>query len=164
LCGDEFEYYPSDKEGVYCPACVAESDVFLGDPGWKDAERVEKPCEQCGDVMEVLQSDLQRSGRRFCSRECHGQWLSENRVGEDHHQWEGGAISYGGEWWSVRRKARKRDQHRCQRCGKTRTEIGREPDVHHKTPVREFDDPADAHTLDNVVCLCRSCHRHVESR
>jgi len=41
--------------------------------------------------------------------------------------------------------------------------IGREPDIHHIKPVREFDDPADAHQLDNVVCLCRSCHRTVES-
>src|SRR6056297_2142539 len=22
LCGDAFEFYPSEKEGLYCPACV----------------------------------------------------------------------------------------------------------------------------------------------
>ena len=40
--------------------------------------------------------------------------------------------------------------------------MGREPDVHHITPVRDFEDPQDAHRLDNVVCLCRSCHRLAE--
>jgi len=49
---------------------------------------------------------------------------------------------------------------RC--CGKERAETGHEPDVHHIEPVRNFDDPQDAHTLDNVVCLCRSCHRYAE--
>ena len=137
-------------------------EAFLGKPNWKDAERVRKECKQCGGEMEVLRSGLQRDGRSFCSLECYGEWLSENRVGEDHHQWEGGDIDYGQAWWSVRRKARERDDHRCQRCGKTRAEIGREPDVHHIEPVREFDDPAEAHRLDNVVCLCRSCHRTVE--
>jgi predicted HNH restriction endonuclease len=40
--------------------------------------------------------------------------------------------------------------------------MGREPDVHHITPVRDFDEPQNAHTLDNVICLCRSCHRLAE--
>ncbi|MFB6166197.1 MAG: hypothetical protein ABEJ31_13635 [Haloarculaceae archaeon] len=28
-------------------------------------------------------------------------------------------------------------------------------------PIREFDAPQDAHTLSNVVALCRSCHLQV---
>jgi 5-methylcytosine-specific restriction endonuclease McrA len=44
----------------------------------------------------------------------------------------------------------------------TAEELGQEPDVHHRTPVRSFDIPEDAHSLDNVVTLCRSCHRNVE--
>jgi len=146
-----------------CPTCVAESEGFLKEPREVDAERVTKPCKQCGETMEVLRSDPRRDGRAFCSLDCYGGWLSEHGVGEDHHQWKGGEISCGGEWWSVHRRAREQDDHRCQRCGKTKEGIGREPDVHHIEPVREFDDPADAHQLDNVVCLCRSCHRTVES-
>lgn len=89
--------------------------------------------------------------------------MSENRQGENHHHWQEGDIEYSGKWWEVRRKALERDDHRCQICGRTSEDIGREPDVHHLTPVREHDDPQDAHRLDNVVALCRRCHREVEA-
>ena len=49
---------------------------------------------------------------------------------------------------------------RC--CGKERAETGHKPDVHNIEPVRNFDDPQDTHTLDNVVCLCRNSHRYAE--
>ncbi|MFU8870248.1 HNH endonuclease, partial [Natronococcus sp.] len=41
--------------------------------------------------------------------------------------------------------------------------LDRNPDVHHVRPVRSFENAEDAHTLDNVVTLCRSCHRRVEA-
>lgn len=163
ICDNEFEYYPSNKDGVYCPTCVEETDEFLGEPHRKRAARVEKSCEWCGETMEVLASRLKRDGQRFCSQDCHGSWLSENVVGENHHQWQGGTLNYGGKWWEVRRDALKRDDHSCQRCGRTKEVIGREPDVHHIERVREFENPQNAHKLDNVVCLCRRCHRLVES-
>nr|WP_320443115.1 HNH endonuclease [Halosolutus halophilus] len=34
--------------------------------------------------------------------------------------------------------------------------------MHHLTPVRDFDRPAEAHTLANVITHCRSCHRRAE--
>lgn len=162
-CGSSFKYYPSNKQGVYCPKCVTDSDEFLGDSYTKDAERVEKACEQCGETMDVLQSTLDRGHGRFCSRNCLSGWLSENVVGEQHHQWKEGESSYTGDWWNVRREARERDDYECQVCRVSRDEEGKELDVHHIRPVREFDDPQDAHRLENVVTLCRSCHRKVES-
>lgn len=162
LCDDEFSFYPSEKKGVYCPECVAESGEFLGTPYVKDANRVETRCRYCGEPMTVLESERERGAGKYCSRECLGSWLSENVVGEDHHQWKGGTIEYGQGWWRIRRQALRRDDHTCQLCGISRTDLGQEPDVHHIRPVRTFDDPEDAHTLENVVCLCRRCHRLVE--
>lgn len=162
-CGSSFEFYPSDKCGVYCPDCVADSDEFLGDSYTKDAERVEKDCEQCGKPMTMLQSKLDRGNGRFCTRECLGSWLSENVVGEQHHLWKEGETSYTGEWLDVRANARKRDGHECKVCGMTREQNGQRLDVHHIRPVRDFEDPQDAHRLDNVVTLCRSCHGKVEN-
>lgn len=162
-CGSSFKYYPSEKPGIYCPNCVSASDEFLGEAYAKDAERVEKECEECGKVMTVLQSRLESGNGRFCSRGCLGDWLSENVVGEQHHQWKEGDTQYKGDWWEVRTAARERDDHECQVCGSVSGSDERSLDVHHIRPVREFGDPQDAHTLSNVVTLCRSCHRKVES-
>jgi hypothetical protein len=161
-CGAEFEYYESDKAGKFCPECVSDSDRFLGEAHVSTAKRVERECEHCADVMEVRQSRIENGGGRFCSHECLCNWMSANVVGEAHHQWRSGGATYGGSWWTVRRKALERDAHQCQHCGSKRSEMGREPDVHHLRPVREFDEPESAHYLANVVSLCRSCHRNVE--
>ncbi|PSQ56992.1 HNH endonuclease [Halobacteriales archaeon SW_7_71_33] len=163
-CGSEFAYYPSDKDGVYCPDCVERADEFLGTPYAEgvDVKRETKECDYCGERREVLRSEIKQGHGRFCSRECLSEWMSENRVGENHHRWKGGKTRYLGGWKRSRMEAVERDDHECQRCGKTEDEIGRNPDVHHITPVREFEDPRQAHSLDNLVTLCRSCHAKVE--
>lgn len=155
-CSSTFEYYPSNKQGVFCPNCVTETGEFLGVPYYEyhDIEYVKKVCETCGRIITTLKSRARREPVRFCSQNCLCTWLS--------NQWDGSANVYNGRWREVRRKALRRDDHTCQNCGTTREEIGHEPDVHHITPVREFNDPQSAHTLDNVVCLCRSCHRYAE--
>lgn len=161
-CGSEFEYYPSNKDGVYCDACVTEADGLLPEnPAEK--RRVETECTHCGSTMRVVPSrSTDREHGVFCSRTCHGEWLSEHVVGSEHHQWEGGTIEYGGSWWQVREAALARDDYRCQQCGLSRTQLDRNPDVHHIERVRDFEDPEEAHRLSNVVTLCRSCHRRVE--
>lgn len=161
-CGRAFEDYPSDKDGVYCPECVEAADGLLP-TAESSTPTVEVRCEYCDSTLERHPSRVESgSYGEFCDLDCYGQWLSENVVGESHHQWQGGTFPYGSSWWSVRRAALERDDHECQRCGAGTVELGRKPDVHHVVPVRSFDDPADAHRLDNVVCLCRSCHRLVE--
>jgi 5-methylcytosine-specific restriction endonuclease McrA len=67
----------------------------------------------------------------------------------------------------VRERALERDDRTCVLCGTDAAELGRNPDVHHIVPVRAFVESAvlienDAHTLDNVVSLCPSCHRTAE--
>jgi 5-methylcytosine-specific restriction endonuclease McrA len=163
-CGTEFEYYPSDKDGVYCAACVAEASGLLPENPAESVEKLSIPCKYCGSVLRRYPSAVESSSYgAFCDLNCYGNWLSENVVGESHHQWEGGTINYGAGWWQTRKKALRRDNFRCQNCGRTSEKIGRNPDVHHLTPVREFEKPSDAHTLGNVISLCRRCHRLVEA-
>ncbi len=155
-CETQFEYYPSDKHGVFCADCVDAIHGFLGTPYYEyhEIKRVKKVCEQCGRISTVLESKAKREPVRFCGQNCLRIWLS--------NQWQNAENEYNGRWREVKRKALKRDDHSCQHCGISRGEIGHEPDVHHIEPVRTFDDPQLAHTLDNVVCLCRSCHRYAE--
>jgi 5-methylcytosine-specific restriction endonuclease McrA len=167
LCASTFEYYPSDRTGVFCPTCVEEAEEFLGTAYTEvhGIERVGLECEFCGRSFELPPGDVELGHGRFCSHECNSEWMSENWQGEDHHSWKGGTERswYTGDWVQVRRAARERDDHSCRLCGKTKSEIGREPDVHHIEPVRTFDDPQDAHSLANVVCLCRQCHARAEA-
>lgn len=163
ICGGEFEYYPSDKKGVYCPECVGSADGLLPENFSETIERISVTCPSCGSEIDVLPSVMETRRRGvFCDRACYGQWLSDNIVGERHHQWEGGDISYGKRWWRIRRQALDRDEHTCQNCGKEASDLGQEPDVHHIKPVRAFNVAQDAHDLGNVITLCRSCHRNVE--
>ncbi|WP_435195600.1 HNH endonuclease [Natronomonas sp. EA1] len=163
-CDEEFEYYPSDKKGVYCSDCVSSATSFLGTPSYerKDSSPVMRRCEQCDGLFSVYPYVVRNGEGRFCSRGCHSEWMSENWRGENHHQWIDGDVTYSGKWWAVRRLALDRDNHQCRHCGVTKDEIGQEPDVHHLTPIREFDNPQNAHTLENVISLCRSCHRRAE--
>lgn len=56
------------------------------------------------------------------------------------------------EWQSARQRALARDKV-CQDCG-----LEEKLHVHHIKPVREFEEPLEAHSLDNLVVLCQYCH------
>ena len=94
-----------------------------------------------------------------------GYWLSINsKTVENLRQnglWSNDANKYGPDWTQQRDRARSRDEFRCQVCGLE--EGDREHHVHHKTPFRQFDSPKTANQISNLVTLCPSCHRRVET-
>lgn len=173
LCGEEFEYYPSEKEGLYCSTCVEEENwrhrpSIEGDdnPRWNGG-KVELDCEVCGETVERYPSNV--TGEvTVCGEECRTAWLSDAFTKSGHPNWKGGGNgAYGKGWSRVRRKALERDGYECVVCAKTSEEIGRNPDVHHITPVRLFAESeshskTDAHYLANVASLCVECHRKAE--
>jgi DEAD/DEAH box helicase domain-containing protein len=76
---------------------------------------------------------------------------------------------YGPSWPAARNAARARDGFHCRQCGAPQRE-GREHDVHHVRPFREFgyvpgENRNDrlANDLDNLITLCPSCHHRAES-
>ncbi len=174
ICGADFGYYPSEKEGVYCPDCV-ESENWRdpptadGDdhPRWSGG-KVEHDCVVCGETVERYPSNV-TGDVVVCSEPCRRQWLSESFSGSGHPNWKGGSdLNYGKGWNQVRRAALERDGYECVVCSKAKADIGRNPDVHHIVPVRQFVesehlDRTDAHRLDNVVSLCVSCHRRADA-
>lgn len=171
ICGDEFEYYPSAKPGLYCETCVEneswrhERDIEGNrNPRWSGG-RLELACDHCGATFERSRIHGEHV---FCSDDCQYAWLSEAFTGDGHPNWAGGTdANYGRGWRRVRQLALERDGHRCVICGTTKQELGRNPDVHHLVPVRAFvEHPVtterDAHHLENVVSLCLDCHRKAE--
>jgi hypothetical protein len=166
-CVVEFEYYPSSKDGHYCECCSREIpwDWSYDRTGEEhhNWNRVCVTCSYCGDSKEVKNSVFELYSEFFCGMECLGDWRSENWSGEDHPFWKGGEIAdYGGKWPSVRKKARRRDDYKCVICGKKREDMGYGPEVHHIIPVREHENPQNAHRIENVVSLCDVCHPNAE--
>lgn len=144
ICGTKFEYYPSNKEGLYCRECV-EEEAWQEPPGISGPEHprwaggdVTLDCTVCGTTVEQEQRNI--TGEVVvCSKECQRTWFSETFTGEGHPNWKGGGNEpYGKGWSRIRTEALERDGHECVVCGKTRDRIGRNPDVHHIRPVREF--------------------------
>jgi hypothetical protein len=69
---------------------------------------------------------------------------------------------YGSEWPEQRRLALERDGWECQDCGMAdeehRERYSSGLQVHHETPLREFEDSEEANRIENLITLCRSCH------
>lgn len=77
--------------------------------------------------------------------------------------------NYGPNWREQRQKVRERDEFRCTRCGKPEAP-NHQHDVHHLTPFREFgyvpgfnENYKEANRLDNLVTVCKACHRAIET-
>lgn len=158
-CGKEFEKHPCltvGREKHYCTMKCRKN-------------KAKRTCDQCGKIVERNASAMQKDFI-FCSRECNFLWKSEHQSGENNRNWKGGYKNYyGPNWRAQRRAARKRDNHTCQMCGKTKYEVGKELDVHHKIPFRDFnyirgenDNYLQANHLDNLITLCKICHLKTE--
>lgn len=164
-CDTEFDTIPSKVDDKrFCSLdCKTDwfSDWFTGEnhPQYKD-NTVSRECTTCETTFEIEEYVLESRNhdRAFCSRECAYEWKSEYWVGENNPLYKGGDNYYGENWHRQRRRALRRDQHRCQDCRATAAELPREPSVHHITPIRDFDAPEAANTLDNLITLCEPCH------
>ena len=83
--------------------------------------------------------------------------------------WYDSLNDYGPNWQAQRAQVRDRDRYRCRQCS-TPEPPGQEHDVHHLIPFRTFgyvagvnENYRQANQLDNLVLLCRSCHRRLET-
>lgn len=67
--------------------------------------------------------------------------------------------TYDSERWKEARQAALARDRVCQDCG-----ASEDLHVHHIRPVKEHNDPEDAHHVGNLVVLCASCHRKWEGQ
>lgn len=156
-CEEEFSVVPSrlDEGRKYCSReCFCKNE--------KEIRRETVQCAQCGEEKEIWKSMINRRDKHFCNKQCEGEWISENRTGENNPRYVEGGRYYGENWQKARRAALERDGHECIECGKGREEqyakTGRDLNVHHITPIRKFDNPSNANGLENLETLCSKCH------
>lgn len=106
------------------------------------------------ETLDLPPSDFQTTGYWFS--------ISEEAVSRlrESGNWSVTPNDYGSGWVKIRDQVRARDNYRCQVCGMP--ENGRQHDVHHKVPFRQFPSAVQANRLDNLVSLCSNCHRKAE--
>jgi len=113
-----------------------------------------------------------------CSTSALYYWVREHGIetqhngkvsGEDHWFYSGGKIRYGSGWNETKKQnVRRRDQYTCQdpRCSVTQSEhinkYGKKLHVHHLRKARRVDDPEDRNAKENLITLCRDCHKRWE--
>ena len=111
-----------------------------------------------------------------CSENAVGNWLEKHDIevrwpinGKEHPRWNGGRSAYGHGWSPKKRSAvRERDDFSCQdpRCSVTQTdhldEYGQKLHVHHLRKARDIDDEEKRNAKENLITLCRDCHRRWE--
>ena len=83
--------------------------------------------------------------------------------------WYDSVNDYGPNWQEQRAKVRARDHYRCVQC-RAPEPPGQEHDVHHRIPFRTFGCVSGvnehyllANRLENLMLLCRACHRRLET-
>lgn len=131
-------------------------------PRWE--QRLVKYCAHCGNPIKRVPSLFRGYDNYFCSRDCRNKRLSELR-GPTNRHWRGGYEPYyGPNWEQQRRRARERDTYTCRACGISEASLGRELDVHHLIPFREFglERYESANHLANLRSLCPACHTTLE--
>ena len=89
--------------------------------------------------------------------------------GEEHWWYSGGSKPYGPGWNEAKKRSvRERDDYSCQdpRCSVTQAdhldEYGEKLHVHHLRKARDVDDPEKRNAKENLITLCRDCHRRWE--
>ncbi|WP_353612177.1 HNH endonuclease [Rhizobium sp. Root651] len=158
-CQTEFHQKPSRPRSACGPACA----VKLRARGSRNSQSRKVPlvCEHCGKAKLVSPT---YANRRFCSTDC----ANHGKCGEGSASWKGGVTSehaafYSSrEWKVVCERIWARDRATCRRCG-TKHRYPEPPyHVHHIRLWAKFPEFRTDH--DNLVLLCRGCHRFVHSR
>jgi len=162
-CGDFYKrvYECLEQKYTHCDDCreIVKSERVSGEknPQHGTGDIVEYECRHCGEHRKELKSSAGVGA--FCDKECR----DKHQRGEQHPMWNGGKEGYYGPLWETQReKALERDNYQCQSCGVSDENATIGLNVHHITEYKEFDKDENAHDLDNLVCLCISCHNKWE--
>lgn len=114
-------------------------------------------------IRYVIVLECSICGEEYRANGMKGHWWAEHDDVSPRPWWgpKEEARRQGPRYKWARRKAFERDDSTCQRCGSHEDDVD-QLEAHHIIPFVEFDVPGEAHTVDNLLALCRECHRSVE--
>jgi len=156
-----------DKHNISTTTNKQKTPEKLKDEEWLREQYVQK--EETGyriaDKLECSQTTVYSWIRKHGIEQQYNGKVS----GENHWWYSGGSKPYG-KGWNVRKRenVRKRDCYTCQdpKCTISQQEHLDQYDeklhVHHLRKARDVDDPAERNAKENLITLCRDCHRRWE--
>lgn len=130
-------------------ATISDNMGVVVDKPRKDIKGLDRYCEYCGNKLERkrfngrLEDFTVFSNRKYCNRECMKR--DYLKIGEHNQSWSNAH--------ATARKINELILHKevCELCGD-----GKNLDIHH------IDGNWQNNNLDNLMCLCRSCHTKYE--
>lgn len=158
ICKKEFKVYSIRKDQKFCSIkCYGE---WMGKQNGENTRNYQGglvilTCHQCGKEFKINQA--RKNKRKFCSRECMGEWNSLHLVGKLSASWKGGLTNQKycklfNE--SFKQLVRNQYHNKCFLCNKSKEDNGKNLSVHHVN--------YDKNCLCNGGCefvpLCISCH------
>lgn len=151
-CGAKFRVKRSSSDRKYCSQkCYTKA---------RKVRRVKIDCEYCGKTIEV--PEYESGSRRFCSRQCTAKWHGEQmKIWKNKKAYKKAKREAPGDLKKNKKRARERDNHICQFCGKVE-KSGKynywRLATHHIKPIRE----GGTNNIGNIITLCSSCHNSLE--
>lgn len=142
---------PNRRSKLYCsPACYTTAIQIRGVKSRNPA--LDRVCGYCRIPFRARTlSQPVRAPGRFCSRACKNKGQAQDVAGINNPGWRNGINTTRGlskAWYAAKQLVWNRDRCRCVVCGENDR-----LDVHHINMI-----PSD-HRLENLVALCRGCHR-----
>ena len=155
-CSNQFEPNERARKRVYFCSSKCKRQYFR-------AQIVDVTCLNCKKSRKVTYGTAHDKKKNNQCQSC----SSDKNSGVGSGTWKGGFKYWspgrfgkdkdGLSWKIQRRLAWERDDFTCQHCHKKKN---RKPDVHHISPWMN----SHSHALDNLVCLCKSCHLKEEGK
>lgn len=147
-CGEKFTVIPSSEKRFCSIVCRIKGII---NPQKKEV----KNCVVCGNQYTEWSYRKSKCCSRTCAAKLGG---ATKKIGALYKK-----PNYGPKWEVVSREIRKRDNHTCQSCGSIMVKEMSFA-VHHIKPLRSFNgDYTTANSFRNLILLCKSCHRKIES-
>lgn len=168
VCGESFDVQEGQKDYRVCCSysCAGkrQSRERVGENHPNYVESVVVECWACGEDIERKPSLINPYENHFCDHDCYAEYVSEVQSGENHYKWSPDSDSDYGDGWNEEKRetVRERDDYECQVCGIQQGEINEKLHVHHIRKARKFDDDEKRNATENLISLCRSCHKRAE--
>lgn len=108
-------------------------------------------CHYCNKDFLRSSMHVNNEKNQFCSEIC--------KITHFNNLYKRSSKDYGDTWWDKRVYALERDKYKCLLCNSEN-----KLQVHHFIKKKLFDDPNNAHYLENLGTFCQQCHYKIEKQ